>query len=212
MTPGLALALGCAATTGMACVPVLHRLPAPAEEPTSPYPRLASVGFAAAVALATLLAALVVAARAPQPWCWVWAGPLTAGTLAVAIDARTRYLPLRLSQAGWLVTTLGAAVATAVLGPTFLLRVVLAAAAAFALGWAAWRWAGFGFGDARLVAMLGAATGAHGWSVWWAGLLAGTLLGALAGVGVALRRGPDAAFPYGPALWAGAFVGLWVSG
>lgn len=200
-------ALVAACATLLLARPVLHRLPAPLDADANPYLQLDGSGFALVAGALSLAAGLVVAARVPETPL-LWLGLTTAGVLSVSIDARTTYLPLRLSQAAWVLTAVGLLASLPVLGPSGLLRGVLGAAAGGAVGWAMWRWGQVGFGDVRLLATTGTTTAALSWQTWWTGLLAGAVLGALVGVGFAVVRRRDAAFPYGPALLAGTFVAL----
>ena len=68
---------------------------------------------------------------------------------------------------------------------------------------------GMGDGDARLVLLLGLFLGWHGWPHVYFGLLAGFLLGSLAGIGLMLARrgGRKMQIAFGPYLAIGA---LWV--
>jgi leader peptidase (prepilin peptidase)/N-methyltransferase len=63
-----------------------------------------------------------------------------------------------------------------------------------------------GLGDVKLAPILGLLLGWVGWGPSLAGLFAGFVIGAFAGL--ALRVGRGQVFPYGPSLLAGALVGL----
>lgn len=97
-----------------------------------------------------------------------------------------------------------------------LLRAVLAAAAAFggAVVLALLAPDGLGFGDVKLLGLLGLLLGWFGWEV----LLAGVLLGLLVGAGVSLvllatrRAGWRSAVPFGPPLLTGAALALVLAG
>ena len=87
---------------------------------------------------------------------------------------------------------------------------------AFGLFHLVWRFSStFGYGDVRLVAIVGAVGALRGLDGWLVALLCGTLLGAMWGMGHALaRRGTDrpAHFAYGPALWLGPIAAVGLSG
>jgi leader peptidase (prepilin peptidase)/N-methyltransferase len=97
-----------------------------------------------------------------------------------------------------------------------LLRSLAAAALAFALATlaAAVHPQGLGFGDVKLLALLGLVLGWVGWEV----LLAGIFLGLVTGAVVALalmatgRAGWRTALPFGPPLLLGAVLALAVAG
>jgi leader peptidase (prepilin peptidase)/N-methyltransferase len=93
-----------------------------------------------------------------------------------------------------------------------LLRAVAAAAAAFVVGSGAAAISpdALGFGDVKLLALIGLVLGWFGWGV----LLAGVFLGLLTGAVVSLallatrRAGWRTALPFGPPLMAGAVLAL----
>lgn len=66
---------------------------------------------------------------------------------------------------------------------------------------------GIGFGDVKLAAMIGAATGAISLIGVWSALLAGSLASLIWATG-ARRSGP---IPFGPSLLVGAWIALLVS-
>ena len=70
---------------------------------------------------------------------------------------------------------------------------------------------GIGFGDVRLMAVVGAVTAAHSVQLTIWAVLAGTIAGAAWGLARRILKGPGA-FAYGPALWLGPFLALWVAG
>lgn len=71
---------------------------------------------------------------------------------------------------------------------------------------------GMGFGDVKLGLVLGLFSGwlagsvAQGAYLAVIGLFLGAIIGVVVGVGVALSKGRKAAFPFGPALCAGAYL------
>ncbi|GHH40442.1 prepilin peptidase [Streptomyces candidus] len=74
--------------------------------------------------------------------------------------------------------------------------------------------AGMGFGDVKLALGIGTVLGWYGWSVLFAGAMAGFVLGALYGLGLILTRrgGRRTAIPFGPFMLAGAWAGLLLGG
>jgi len=200
------LSLGIAACTAT----ILRRLPLPPDEPDArPYADLISprlVGTVLAASLAALLLSLLL-----TPWqTWpVWAVLGTVGVLLAIIDARTGLLPLRLTWAFGGLALVAAAVSAWLRGnPAVVLVAVLCGAGAGLLFWLLWRiGGGLGFGDVRLAAALGVATGAIGLeqAVW--SFLLGGLAGVVWGLVARARRGPGA-FPYGPSLLLGPYLAL----
>jgi leader peptidase (prepilin peptidase)/N-methyltransferase len=91
-------------------------------------------------------------------------------------------------------------------------RALAAAAVTFGVGYgvAAIAPAALGFGDVKLLGLLGLLLGWFGWGV----LLAGLFLGLLAGAGISLallatrRAGWRTALPFGPPLLLGAVLAL----
>jgi leader peptidase (prepilin peptidase)/N-methyltransferase len=132
----------------------------------------------------------------------------TLGVVLAAVDARTTWLPLRLTQLAWAAMA-AAGLVTLALGagwPT-LLRAGVGAAVAGLLYLLVWRLSGggFGFGDVRFAPLVGAATAAQSWSLLVLGLFAGSVLGAAYG-GIRLLRRRAGPFPYAPAMLAGAYL------
>ncbi len=200
-----------AAAIGLASPAILRALPPPVDEPDGdPYRRLATPGVAAAVFALVAAAATLAVVAAPQ-LAPAWLGLAGPGVLAAVVDARTGYLPRRLTQAAWVLTALGVFACTAMVGPGPLLRAVVGAASASALFWLFWRFGeGFGYGDVRLAPVIGASAASVSWPVLAGALLLGGLLGVAWGITwQALGRGR--AFPYGPALVAGPFLALGAS-
>jgi leader peptidase (prepilin peptidase)/N-methyltransferase len=113
--------------------------------------------------------------------------------------------------------TIALATDAAVLGSwDSLLRALLAAAASFGVAavLAALAPDGLGFGDVKLLALLGLVLGWAGWGVLLAGLFLGLLAGALVSlVLLATRRaGWRTAVPFGPPLLTGAVLALALAG
>lgn len=187
--------------------PLLRRLREPEEPEGKPaYRDLPTPGF---VAVCTLLAAagaaLVALLLPPATWplWWVLCAP---ALVLVAVDARTTWLPLGLTRLVWACGAGGALLGTGLGGTGLLLRAAVGAGAALLLYVLLWRLSrrGLGFGDVRLAPVLGAAAAAVGWPTLLATLLLGSVVGALVGVVLLLRRS-DGAFAYAPSMLAGAF-------
>ena len=171
---------------------------------------------ATGVAFGALVAgALLVTGLRPATVAFAWAGG--AAVVLTSVDLLAHRLPDRVTYPSYGICALAFAVDAAVLdawGP--LLRALLAAAAAFAVAAAAAAVSpeGLGFGDVKLLGLLGLVLGWAGWGV----LLAGVFLGLVAGAVVSLvllagrRAGWRTALPFGPPLLAGAVLALALGG
>lgn len=213
--PWLAAAVAAlvAGLAGRAAGPVLRSLPEPLDDPDAatklPYASLATRGFAVGVAVATGSASGLAFTLAPPELWLAWLALSGVGVMAAAIDLRTTWLPLPLARAGWACAAVGVGLAAAVRrDPAPLVGAALGALGLWLFFEVAWRvTGGFGYGDVRLMATVGAVTGAHDPELVLPAALAGAVIGAVWGVARHLRGGRGA-FPYGPALLAGPFVAL----
>jgi leader peptidase (prepilin peptidase)/N-methyltransferase len=166
--------------------------------------------------LAGLLAGAVeLAGLRPATVALAWAAG--AGVVLGAVDLASHRLPDRITYPAALVCSAALLVDAAVLGSWgALLRAAAAAGAAFLLaaGAAAISGDGLGFGDVKLLGLLGLVLGWAGWGVLLAGLFLGLVTGAvLSLVLVATRRaGWRTALPFGPPLLVGAVLALAVAG
>jgi leader peptidase (prepilin peptidase)/N-methyltransferase len=177
-----------------------------AATPTGRHSAVSSV-----VAAALFAGAVSLTGLRPATLALVW----TAGAAVVlgSVDLAVHRLPDRVTYPAFVVAAVALAVDAAALGSwTPLLRAGAAAAAAFlvAAGIAALAPEALGFGDVKLLGVLGLVLGWFGWGM----LLAGVFLGLLTGgvVSVALlasrRAGWRTALPFGPPLLAGAVLAL----
>lgn len=196
----------------------LHPEPAADEPDAGQKPRYADLARPVPIATTLLLIVacgwLVAGLPAPVRPAWlVWA---SAGLVLVWVDARTTWLPLRASN-----FTAGALAAAIVIGPAFagvgwapVVRAGLGAVITgglFALFW--WFSRALGFGDVRLAAMLGGLTALSSAQLWYLAILLGSLVAAGWGLVTSWwrRSHPSPlgkAFPYGPGLWLGPWLGL----
>jgi leader peptidase (prepilin peptidase)/N-methyltransferase len=161
-----------------------------------------------AVALA---GALALGGLRPATVAFAWAA--AAGVVLAAVDLAVHRLPDRVTFPAGAGIAAALLVDAAVLGTwPALLRAVLAAGAAFglaALG-ALVSPRGLGYGDVKLLGLLGLVLG---W-VGWGALVAGVFLGLLTGAVVSLvllatgRAGWRTALPFGPPLLVGAVLAL----
>jgi leader peptidase (prepilin peptidase)/N-methyltransferase len=170
--------------------------------------------------MTVLLAALLVGAVGltglrPATLALAWAAG--AAVVLGAVDLVSHRLPDRVTFPAYAVCAGALLVDAAVLGSwSALLRAGLAAAAAFALSAAAAAITpeGLGYGDVKLIGLLGLVLGWAGWGVLLTGVFLGLLTGAVASlVLVATRRaGWRTALPFGPPLLVGAVLALGLAG
>lgn len=214
----VAVLLTCAAAC-LFLIVVIARLPEPEDAVQEgwtkrPYASLAAKGPVCVVLLLSAGSALLAVEQARSQWplLLVLAGPVCA---LVTCDLYTTWLPLRATRWCWVLSA--AALACCLLATprdawTVGLRSTLAAAVTTLFFWTCWRLTGaLGFGDVRLVGMLSAGAALDSWTLVGATLLAGTTVGAVASIVVALlrRRRPHpmgTTIPYGPALWSGIWL------
>jgi leader peptidase (prepilin peptidase)/N-methyltransferase len=195
--------------TALVVRPVLCRLPEPANGEGKPsYRELATLGFLISCCVLAGLAAALSWLSLPQYIQPMWSVLAILGVLLAAIDARTSWLPLRLTRIAWLAMGV-AAVVSAVLGDSVWVvgRALAGAAIAGALYLLVWLVSrgGFGFGDVRFAPLLGAAAAADSWTLLWLTLMLGTVVGGLVGL-LRLATGRREAFPYAPSMLFGAYA------
>ena len=151
--------------------------------------------------------------------------PVTAGlawvagaaVVLAAVDLDAHRLPDRVLLPAAVAFTAAVLVDAAALGTwVALLRGAVAGAVVYLVsaGAAAISPAALGYGDVKLLALLGLVLGWFGWGVLLAGLFLGLLLGALVSVAlVAARRASwRSTVPFGPPLLAGAVLALALGG
>jgi leader peptidase (prepilin peptidase)/N-methyltransferase len=140
---------------------------------------------------------------------WVVVAALVLG----AVDLASHRLPDRVTYPTVAVCAVAFTVDAVVLGTwPALLRAVLAAAVAFGVGAVAASLspAGLGFGDVKLLGLIGLVLGWVGWETLATGIFLGLLTGALiaAALLVTRRAGWRTALPFGPPLLVGAALAL----
>ena len=211
---GLVIVLTVAAASALLVRPVLRRLPEPTRGEGKPvYRDLGSTHFL--LACGALAGAATVVSWLCQPHYAqpMWAVLAILGVLLAAIDARTSWLPLRLTRAAWLAMA-AAALLAAALGGDLGIAVRAAVGAVIAGGLYLLVWVisrgGFGFGDVRFAPLLGAAAAAGSWSLLWWTLLLGAVAGGFFGV-LRLVKGRREAFPYAPSMLVGAYAACLVT-
>ena len=174
--------------------------------------RTALTGVLVALALA---GALLAGGVRPGTVALAWAAG--AGVVLAQVDLAVHRLPDRVTVPAY------AAVATALLVDAValgtwaaLLRAVLAGAAAFGLAACAAVLSprGLGFGDVKLLGLLGLVLGWVGWGALLAGVFLGLVTGAAASVTLVVtgRAGWRTALPFGPPLLVGAVLALALGG
>jgi leader peptidase (prepilin peptidase) / N-methyltransferase len=133
------------------------------------------------------------------------------------VDLAAHRLPDRVTVPAYAAVATALLVDAAALGTwTALLRAGAAGAAAFGLAACAAVLAprGLGFGDVKLLGLLGLVLGWVGWGALLAGVFLGLVTGAAASVTLitAGRAGWRTALPFGPPLLVGAVLALLVEG
>jgi leader peptidase (prepilin peptidase)/N-methyltransferase len=166
------------------------------------------------VALA-LAGALLTGGVRPGTVALAWAG--AAGVVLAQVDLAAHRLPDRVTVPAYAAVATALLVDAAALGTwTALLRAGLAGAAAFGLAACAAVLAprGLGFGDVKLLGLLGLVLGWVGWGALLAGVFLGLVAGAAASVTLvaAGRAGWRTALPFGPPLLVGAVLALALQG
>ena len=174
-------------------------------------PAATQVVVMTALVAGLLAGAVELTGLRPATVALAWAGG--AGVVLGAVDLASHRLPDRVTYPAAVVCGAALLVDAAVLGSWgALLRALAAAAVAFLLaaGAAAIPGEGLGFGDVKLLGLLGLVLGWVGWGVLLAGVFLGLLTGAvLSLLLVATRRaGWRTALPFGPPLLIGAVLAL----
>ncbi|MGY1642932.1 prepilin peptidase [Geodermatophilus sp. SYSU D00703] len=164
---------------------------------------------------AALAGVLLLAGLRPATVGLAWAA--AAGVVLAGVDLAVHRLPDRVTFPAYAVVGAALLADAAVLGTwAALVRAVLAAAVAFglaALGALASP-RGLGYGDVKLLGLLGLVLGWVGWGALLAGVFLGLLTGALVSVAllVTRRAGWRTALPFGPPLLVGAVLALALEG
>jgi leader peptidase (prepilin peptidase)/N-methyltransferase len=179
--------------------------------------RPSAVRVAVTTALLAVLTSGAVVLAGPRPATLALAWAAGAGLVLGAVDLASHRLPDRVTFPAYGVCAVALTADAAVLGSwSALLRALIAAAAAFGLAalLASVIPEGLGFGDVKLLALLGLVLGWIGWGVLLAGVFLGLLTGALVSlVLLATRRaGLRTAVPFAPPLLTGAVLALALAG
>jgi leader peptidase (prepilin peptidase)/N-methyltransferase len=173
------------------------------------------VAVTAVLAAAALAGGPALAGTRPAAAALAWLGG--AAVVLAGVDLASHRLPDRVVLPTAAICAAGLLADAAVTGTwPALLRAVAAAVVAFvvAAGAAALSPEGLGFGDVKLLGLLGLVLGWAGWGVLLGGVLLGLVLGA-AGALLLLatrRAGWRTAVPFGPPLLAGACLALALGG
>jgi len=141
----------------------------------------------------------------------VYAGFLAGSGALAVIDARTKRLPNRIVFPLYGFGALGLTLASAVGHEWWrLIAALVSAALLYGLFWLFWFFGPTGFGDVKLVGVLGLFLGWIGLSAVLTGLLLGMLAAAFTGVGMMILRKADrkTEIAYGPYLIAGSWAAL----
>ncbi len=157
-----------------------------------------------------LTVALLNGSWVALPYVWM---VVVVSAIAV-IDLRIWLIPWWMPWVGAAVgVVLIAAVSLAIGAPQAVVWALAGAAGSFLLFFVLWLVAPgkLGFGDVRLVLLLGLFLGWLHPLYWVYGLLFGALIGIAMGVGSLLVH-RESRFPFGPALVLGALVAVWLHG
>jgi leader peptidase (prepilin peptidase) / N-methyltransferase len=174
-------------------------------------PSVTRVGATTALLAALLAGSVELLGLRPATAALAWAAG--AAVVLGSVDLLCHRLPDRVTYPAVLVCAAAFLVDAAVLGTWgALLRAVVAAVVSFGVGVLAASVSpdGFGFGDVKLLGLLGLVLGWFGWGVLMTGVFLGLLTGALVSLLLlATRRaGWRTAIPFGPPLLAGAVLTL----
>jgi leader peptidase (prepilin peptidase) / N-methyltransferase len=211
--PGL---IGTAVVVSLAAGPWLARVTVRlASRDDAARPSVVRVAVTTALLAVLVSGAVVLAGARPATLALAWAAG--AGVVLGAVDLAVHRLPDRVTFPAYAVCAVALAADAAVLGSwSALLRAVIATAAAFGLAalLAAVIPEGLGFGDVKLLALLGLVLGWIGWGVLLAGVFLGLLTGALVSLVLLTTRraGLRTAVPFGPPLLTGAVLALALAG
>lgn len=217
-----------AATAGLlgAAVPALVRRlpephpdpdPVPGEPPKEPYADLAARPrlLPACAAVSAAAGALVGSALGWDPALVGLVPLLPVGVALAFVDWRTRLLPSRIVLPATAAVVVLGLLGWAVTGDhADLVRATAGLLAVRSCYWLLWRVhaTGMGFGDVRLAALLGFVLGHLGWGPLLVGTYAPFLIFGLPGLLLAVVRRDRSllrtAYPFGPAMLAGALVGV----
>ena len=207
-----ALSIVAALLAGVVLGPVLAQVAArlAARDETARADWLHTVALTVVLAL-LLVGAVVVVPPRPATLALAWAAG--AAVVLGAVDLAGHRLPDRVTYPALAVCTVALLADAAVLGSWgAFVRALAAAAVAFgvAYGAAAIAPSALGFGDVKLLALLGLVLGWFGWGVLMAGVFLGLLVGAVVSVAllVTRRAGWRTALPFGPPLLLGAVLAL----
>ena len=207
MIEGLVVAAAVGLLTAALTGPALRWIPEVTDAPDkTPYRELPTAHFVTGCGLLSTASAATAWFTLPhsvQPMWWVLS---SSALLLAVVDARTTWLPLRLTRAAWLMMTV-AAVGSALWGDGWpvLVRGAVGAAVAGLLYWLLSARGGFAFGDVRFAPLLGAASAAHSWPLLFWTLAFGTVVGGVHGAILLLQRRREG-FPYAPSMLAGAYL------
>ena len=174
-------------------------------------PSRGSIAVSSVLTAALFAGAVSLTGLRPATLALAWTA--AAAVVLGSVDLAVHRLPDRVTYPAFVVSAVALAVDAAVLGAwTPLLRAGAAAAAAFLVtaGVAALAPEALGFGDVKLLGVLGLVLGWFGWGVLLSGVFLGLLTGGVVSVVLlATRRaGWRTPLPFGPPLLTGAVLAL----
>lgn len=208
--------VGGGVVVGLALGPLLARAAARSatRDPAARAPGPRSVLFAVLLAVCLAGVAVLTGLR-PASLAVAWLAG--AGLVLGAVDLAVHRLPDRVTLPAYAVCAAALLLDAALLGTwPALLRGLLGAAVTFAAGCllALVSPEALGFGDVKLLGLLGLVLGWFGWGVLLAGVFLGLVAGALGSLALLLTRraGWRTAVPFGPPLLLGAALALALGG
>jgi leader peptidase (prepilin peptidase)/N-methyltransferase len=178
-------------------------------------PSVARIGVMTTLLAGLLAGAVELTGVRPAMLALAWAAG--AAVVLGAVDLVSHRLPDRVTFPAYAVCGVALLVDAAVLSSwAALVRALVAAAATFAVsaGGAAMSPEGLGYGDVKLLGLLGLVLGWAGWGVLLTGIFLGLLTGVLTSVVLvaARRAGWRTALPFAPPLMVGAVLALGLAG
>ncbi len=218
-----AVGAGLAGVSGLGVVPLIRAIPEPSPKPNpegvpkEPYVEIAALPRVVpwSVLVCALSGAIVGLSVGRVAELVLWLPLVPVGVALALVDLRTRLLPAVVvwGATAWVVVA-GVVIAVVERSPDDLIRAAIGLLVARSFFWLLWLIypRGMGFGDVRLAAVLGFVLAHAGWAEFLVGLYSAFPMLGVPGLVLALATWDRAqlkeAYPFGPAMLAGALLGL----